>query len=167
MEIFGNNKLYDHLEKVLHWKNKTSEKTLITAEIDMTNYCNNRCPNCAGFRDRQTSLTYNEAIDYIDQLIDMGLQGIVFTGGGEPLCNPDTLRVVEYVFNKGIDIGFVTNGLALDEKNSSELVKCCTWIRISLDASTKETYKLTHGMDENCFEQVLENIGILVKENKK
>jgi len=161
LEIFGENKLYDHIEKVSHLLNR--DKTIITAEIDMTNSCNQKCPKCTGFKEEQVSISYEEAVDYIDQLNEMDVKGIVFTGGGEPLCNVSTVDVIEYAKHRGLDVGIITNGLDMYGPTYDSLIINCTWVRISLDAGTPEMYKITHGMEKNHFEKVIENIKGLVE----
>ena len=163
-KIFGQNKILNHPEKIKNWLNR-GEDTLITAEIDMTNLCNNRCPHCTGWYPKKTqdSLTIKEAKSYIKQLKDAGAKALIFTGGGEPLVNPKTLEAVIYAGEIGFDIGFITNGMAMNNEMCWDiLLRNCDWIRISLDAGTPGMYKKTHGMEVSDFFQVIKNIKGLV-----
>lgn len=166
---FSSDKILKHLDRVIEWL-KGENPSPITVELDMTNLCNHQCPECAVNYFRiadNSSLTLETARDIVRQLAENKIRGLIFTGGGEPLCNPYTLEVVELAKSKGLDLGFITNGSLLDEKPSKVLLKNCTWIRISLDAGTPQVFKLTHGMNSNEFQKVVNNIGCLVKMKEK
>lgn len=165
---FSADKILAHLDRIDEWL-KTGASHPITFELDMTNTCNHRCPWCFGFyeRNNKDSLSLKEAREIIRQIKEFGGRGLTFTGGGEPLCNPSTLRAVEYAKDTGLDIGFITNGMLINEEISKELLRNCTWIRISLDAATKESFRFTHGMDGRTFEKILDNIKLLVREKRK
>lgn len=164
---FGSDKILAHIDRVNEWL-KTGLSHPVTYELDMTNICNMRCPFCFGFFGKSNaSLRLNEAKDIIKQVRDFGGRGLTFTGGGEPLCNPATPETVRYANQAGIDIGFITNGLALNEDIAKVLVKNCVWIRISLDAASPEVYETTHGIDKKHYQEILENIKLLVMIKKK
>jgi MoaA/NifB/PqqE/SkfB family radical SAM enzyme len=169
MNPFVSHKILKHLDRILEWQKKGVSHP-ITYELDMTNICNSKCPFCFGFYDREkdnSSLTLYDAKDIILQIKNFGGKGIIFTGGGEPLCNPETIKAVEYAKSLGLDVGFITNGLLLDKDTAKILVKNCTWIRISLDAGSDKTYKITHGLNSNHYKKVLLNIENLVKTKKE
>lgn len=162
---FSSDKILKHLDRVVEWL-KGKNPFPITVELDMTNLCNHRCPECVVNYFRiadNSSLALETARDIVIQLAENKIRGLIFTGGGEPLCNSYTLEAVELAKSKGIDLGFITNGSLLDEKVSRVLLKNCTWIRISLDAGTPQVFKLTHGMNSNEFQKVVNNIGCLIK----
>jgi len=156
-EIFGQDKIFSHVDKIHNWL-EGDPNTLITMEMDPTDNCNNNCPGCAGGRTGQSSLTLEEMTGYIDQMKDIDVRGLIFSGGGEPLVNPSTHKAISHARMSGLDVGFITNGLALKEDLYDTLLNDCTWIRFSLDAGTPEMYKQTHGMNERAFNKVLENI---------
>ena len=99
----------------------------------------------------------------------MGAKAFTFTGGGEPLVNPDTIPALIEAKKRWLqgDFGFITNGLVLDNSSMMAILKNCVWVRISLDASDAEMYKETHGMPEKSFERVLRNIDKLVNLKKE
>ncbi len=88
------------------------------------------------------------------ELKDIGVKAIEFSGGGEPLTHPSAREIMKFTAELGFDIGLVTNGLLLNKiLDISNLFK---FIRISLDAATKEVYYRTHGV--NTFNTVIDNI---------
>jgi MoaA/NifB/PqqE/SkfB family radical SAM enzyme len=166
---FSSDKILKHLGRVSDWLNGENTPP-ITVELDMTNICSHRCQECVVnyFRINDRSfLAPRLAKKIILQLAKNKIKGLIFTGGGEPLCNPCTLDMVKLARSKGLDVGFITNGSLLDYKSSSVLLNNCTWLRVSLDAGSPRVFKLTHGLDRNEFDKIIKNIALLVKIKKK
>jgi MoaA/NifB/PqqE/SkfB family radical SAM enzyme len=162
---FSSDKILKHLDRVNEWL-KGGNPSPITVELDMTNICNHRCPECVVnyFRIADNSfLSQHVAKNIISQLAKNKIRGLIFTGGGEPLCNPYTLDMVELAKSKGLDLGFITNGSLLNDKSARVILKNCTWIRISLDAASPKVFKLIHGMDGGEFNKVIGNIELLAR----
>jgi MoaA/NifB/PqqE/SkfB family radical SAM enzyme len=136
----------------------------------MTNICNHKCPECSGwyFQDRNRDYLDNDlAESIVKQLARAKVRGLIFTGGGEPLCHPYVIKTVKLAHNLGLDIGFITNGSLITEKIGRTLLDCCTWLRISLDAISSETFEKIHGMDGDAFENVIGNIRLLTEMKKR
>lgn len=166
---FSSDKILKHLDRVSAWMDGKNPAP-ITVEMDMTNRCNHRCPECvAGYFQRTSvnSLSKEMAEDIIRQLADFKVRGLIFTGGGDPLCSKYTLETVELAKSLGLDVGFITNGTLLTKHACEVLAKNCVWVRVSLDASDPETYKITHGLNEAGFEKVLKNIKTLAATKKR
>lgn len=160
---FSSNKILWHLDRVNELL-QTGYTPPITAELDMTNICNHKCPSCFGFLYKDKScIVPEDAKRIIGQLADMGVKAVTFTGGGEPLCNTDTLDAVKYANHKGLDTALITNGSLLNAEAVEAVLANCVWVRISLDAASAETYKRTHGMGEEEFLKVLKNIRLLAE----
>ena len=165
---FSSDKILKHLDRVNDWL-WGGNPSPITVELDMTNICNHKCPECVVnyFRIADNSfLAFKLAKNIIRQLAKNKIRGVIFTGG-EPLCNPYTLEAVELAKSKGLDLGFITNGSLLTEKAAGIILKNCTWARVSLDAASPEVFRLTHGMDGNEFNRLIEKIKFLVDFKKK
>lgn len=164
---FSANKILNHPERVAQWLH-TGTVFPITYEFDLTNRCNNDCPYCFGFRDRQA---HREAVDrkfierVLRQIAAAGGKAVTFTGGGEPLLHPDVLYAVRLAKRLKLDVGFITNGLALTPAAARVLLRSAVWVRVSIDAATAKTYKLMHGVDG--FDRVLANVRVLARLKKK
>lgn len=169
MEIFNSDKILKHLDRINDWLAGKNPPP-ITVEFDMTNLCNHRCPECVVNYFRladDISLSRELAKNIVMQLAKNKIRGLIFTGGGEPLCNPYVLEIVEVAKAKGLDLGFITNGSLLNEKSAKSILKNCTWVRVSLDAGSPEIFQLTHGMDRKEFNNVLDKIELLVRIKKR
>jgi MoaA/NifB/PqqE/SkfB family radical SAM enzyme len=160
MDVLSRNKIFAHPERLADWL-KTGFGRPITAELDPTNACSYSCGDCAGGRDDEASLSFSDMQRIIDELSG-SVKGLVVTGGGEPLANPNTVRAIEYAAGKGMDVGLITSGYLLHNNDVPGLVErvraSCSWIRISLDASDGKTYAERKGVPADHFEQVLVNV---------
>ena len=166
---FSSSKILKHIDRINEWQQKGVSRP-ITYELDMTNICNSKCHFCFGFLDRQNnqfSINLKDAKNILNQIKKFGGRAVTFTGGGDPLCNKDTVAAVKYAKKIGLDVGFITNGILLNKDNVRDIVSSCLWIRVSLDAATKETYLKTHCLNSNMFDLVVSNIKLLSKEKKK
>lgn len=164
---FAPDKIFAHMDRVQEWL-KTGESRPIVFEMDMANACNHKCPHCFGFHPERDSsrIPLDRARSILLQMRDLGARAVTFTGGGEPLVNPDTLPAVEFARSLGLDVAFITNGQTLNKKNADVILNNCVWVRISLDAATPKLFRLTHGMEGQAFEKVLQNIRLLVSRKK-
>jgi len=159
-------------EKILRYTDKldyfyNGHKTLIIAELDLTNKCNNNCPGCCGVNENRAELDKSQIDRIIDSLAKIECEGVILSGGGEPLINPYFTYTVEQLRLRGIKVGVNSNGLALDNEKIDVILKYCEYFRISLDAASPEMYKKTHGMPEKSFNKVIENCISFAKQKKE
>jgi len=78
--------------------------------------------------------------EILEDCAALGVGSIEFTGGGEPTVHPDCFELIAYAQELGMQTGLVTNGVRLKPHPAVENL---TWLRISLDAGTPETYEAT------------------------
>jgi len=159
-------------EKILRYTEKldrffNSHKTLIVTELDLTNRCNNACPECRGIKENGAELSKEQIDKIISNLAEIENEGVILSGGGEPLISPYFSYAVCELRKRGIKIGLNSNGLALDEEKTNLILDNCEYFRISLDAATPEMYKKTHGMPQKAFEKVVENCRRFAKMKKE
>ena len=149
-------------QKILRYMDKldyffNGHKTLIVTELDLTNKCNNRCPNCCGINANGAELSKEQIERIANDLYAMDNKGVILSGGGEPLLSPHFAYALQLLHSKGMRIGLNSNGLALTEEKAKQIAKQCAYFRISLDAATPEMYKKTHGMPKEALEKVIAN----------
>lgn len=125
----------------------------ITADIFITNYCNNRCPYCTYGRweldYHAKSMRFEEFKKYAERLIELGVKGIILTGGGEPTCNPDFEKITVWLEENKIDYGINTNFNILKYFKPN-------YLKVSLDAYDEDSYKAYRGVD--AYSKVRANI---------
>ena len=84
------------------------------------------------------------------------LQNVVeidFSGGGEPLLQPDLADWITEAKHAGCRAGFLTNGSVLDEPAASRLIRAgVDWIALSADGARAETFEsIRRGADFEAF----------------
>lgn len=134
----------------------------ITCEIDPSNYCQNNCSWCIYsnyIKSNRMHLDYSLYFDIILQLKEIGCKSITLTGGGEPLMNPEIVNMIKFAHSYGMKIGLITNGILLD--TIIPQISSFEFIRVSLDATTSETYEKTKGT--KFFNKVCENVKLVSK----
>jgi len=140
----------------------------VTLDIDLTNRCNCKCPGCVGMRQTKRETLDRKALNSL--LFDakrIGVESVVFTGGGEPTLYPEFCSVLDYSSGLGLEMAVVSNGVILIDKPDivKSIVKYCTWIRISVDAGDRKMYQKTHGIDR--YDKVVQGFKALAEEKKK
>ena len=136
-----------------------------------TYVCNHNCPGC-DFRKENTSIrksiSREKAKIVIDQIIDFKIEGVEFAGGGEPLLHPFIREDVLALHKAGIAVSLITNGSLLSGKTLEAFIKYASYIRISLEAGSKEVFNRVKGIDsKNEFYKIVENITDAVALRKK
>lgn len=146
MNISGD-KMFCYMHRVLN------DRKPITADIFLTNYCNNKCPYCTYGRwelDAETySMKYEEFIEYAERLLNIGVQGMILTGGGEPTVCKDFKKITEWLEKKKIHYGVNTNF------NRMEYIKP-DYLKVSLDGWDEDSYEENRGV--RAYEKVRDNI---------
>ncbi|UCD54972.1 MAG: radical SAM protein [Candidatus Omnitrophota bacterium] len=166
-DLYSQNKLLQHLERLLMWKREGFAHPIFI-DLDLTNRCNNRCPLCVTSQNRdQTTMPFGLAKDVISQLKSMNVKAILLVGGGDPTCHPNLGEVIRFIKRKGLEVAINTNAYKISKDTIKTIVRCCAWVRISLDAGTPAIYKKTHAMNKKAFYQVVDNISNLVDEKRK
>jgi radical SAM protein with 4Fe4S-binding SPASM domain len=126
--------------------------------LEVTNRCNLLCTTCPRtFEDLEPPADLSWALftRIVEQLPN--LSRAVLHGVGEPMLVPELPRMVQYLKDRGVYVLFNTNGTVLNERNGRALIKAgLDELRVSLDASTRESYKAIRGKDY--FNRILRNV---------
>jgi MoaA/NifB/PqqE/SkfB family radical SAM enzyme len=134
----------------------------ITADVFLTNFCNNRCSWCTYNRwEHDPAANYMQFDDfriYADKLISLGVQGIILTGGGEPTINKDFDRITEYLEKQGIHYGVNSNF------NKARYFKP-DYLKVSLDGYDEDSYEKVRNV--RSYRKVIENIRSYIEWKKK
>ncbi|MFC1730006.1 radical SAM protein [candidate division KSB1 bacterium] len=159
-------KILWHQDRINKWL-KDETVYPITIEIDPSNACNERCIWCCWeeHRNDKTVMSWELIEKIIKDLAKVGVKGLIWTGGGEPLVNKHVPKGMELAKSLGMENGMFTNGILMTPNILPTIVKCCTWIRISLGAATAETFKKCHGTDD--FNKIINNIKEFMKLKKE
>lgn len=126
----------------------------LTADIFLTNYCNNRCPYCTyarygGRRVKGSFMPYEDFVKYAERLLELGVKGFILTGGGEPSINPDFERITKWLEDHNVKYGINTNFNKLRKFKPA-------YLKVSFDAWDDESYSRKRGVKK--YDAVRENI---------
>lgn len=160
---FAHYKLLRHPERIAEWL-RCGRSRPIVVDFALTNRCPHRCPACPGEwrNDPKAHWDADAAIETIGDLGALGALAVSFGGGGEPLAHPECVDVFEATKALGLSVGIITNGAILRKGWAERICKVASWVRVSVDAATPETFGRIHGVPENRFDTILDNIRELV-----
>lgn len=98
-----------------------------------------------------------KAFELIDDLKEMGVKAVTFSGGGEPLLHKDIVAIMERVVAHGIDLSIITNGQLLRGTRADILGKA-KWVRVSMDYTNAEQMILSRRVKERAFTDTMANL---------
>jgi len=130
--------------------------------IDATSLCNLNCITCALHtlpKERRGHLSFENFKKILSQF-PSHFRMIKFSGMGEPLVNPEIIKMLKYAKEKGFKTSLYTNGTLIDKDNVEQLVISLDSIHFSLDGAKKETYEyIRRGGD---FNKVVDNLSLFI-----
>jgi MoaA/NifB/PqqE/SkfB family radical SAM enzyme len=133
--------------------------------IKPINACNHNCGFCAYKKgqyihdncNRVDSLTTKKLLEVINDIADIGVKGVVFSGGGEPLLHKGIVPAFESCSERGLKIGLITNGQALTSSKIDSLINA-SWVRLSVDYWDAESFSASRGVANKYFDKILANV---------
>ena len=157
---FDNHKLMYHPDRVAEWL-KTGDCYPLHVEVGLTNICNHECIFCAldWVVGKDKNIIDTEVmLNNLEDMANHGVKSIVFAGDGEPLLHKDFSKIVEAGKSYNLDLAITTNGVLFNEEIAERCLPHLSWIRVSVNGCTKETYSKIHRTNERDFDKVISNI---------
>ncbi|MBF0444446.1 MAG: radical SAM protein [Magnetococcales bacterium] len=156
-------RFHEHLEAL---KNR---KVIAPVHIRIkpTNHCNHDCWYCAYKVDHlqlgediveADVIPEKKMAEIVEDIIDMGVKAVTFSGGGEPLLYKTLPDTVERLAQGGVRVATLTNGSNLKGRMADSLAKYGTWVRISIDAWDDLSYNKARGIKGDNFSQIVRNM---------
>jgi len=99
----------------------------------------------------------------LSEMASLGLKSIMYAGEGEPLLHKDIGEIINHTKKVGIDVAITTNGVLLKEGLVESTLENITWIKVSINGATKETYAKIHRTNPDNFDRVIRNMSYAVK----
>lgn len=172
-------KIHANVDRVIEHI-ETGYTAPILVEVDPSNACNHACSFCLSsyihFEKYKGTETFDRSMmseevlmNLCKDFVKMGVRAINWTGGGEPTLNKHLKEAIQYCGQNGIKMGMFTNGTLFDKWDMYEtLVEHMTWVRISVDAGTKETYNgVRRARGNQDWDGMVYNLSKLIEVNNK
>ncbi|MFN0056920.1 MAG: radical SAM protein [Planctomycetota bacterium] len=152
-------KLHHHLDRVVPFLRGERIYPLYV-EFSPVGSCNHRCTFCAydyiGYPDRRLDTARTREV--LAEMGRLGVKSTLWAGEGEPLLHPEIGELAQAARQSGMDVGMFSNASALNERKALGLLPHLTFLRVSFNAGTPETYAATHRAPAKHFALVLQNI---------
>lgn len=175
-------KVFQHLDTLASIK-RGERPAPVNVEIDLSNRCSLGCSWChfaythtrgplagkvgkpAGHIDGGDLMDTHLAFSINRQLRTAGVKSITWTGGGEPTLHPNFNYIIQHAQASGLEQGMYTHGGHINAERAALIKEKFTWVFISLDECTAETYKASKGVDR--FDAAVGGIRRLVEAEGK
>jgi len=157
-------KLMYHVDRVRDWLHGETVYP-IYIEVSPSGACNQRCVFCGlDFMKYQARFLNEDVLsERLAEMGDLGVKAISYSGEGEPLLHKEIGDIIIDTNEAGIDAAIMTNGVFLDRLFISyEILEALTWVKVSINAATKETYTKIHCSNPNDFYRVMTNLRNIV-----
>ena len=135
--------------------------------IKPTNICNHAGWFCADRQDdfqlgetlgERDQIPYPKMMEIVDDLIDMKVQAVTFSGGGEPFVYPHLQKTAQRLAEAGIAFASLTHGARLNGEVAELFARHATWVRVSMDGWDGPSYAKARHVKETEFAKVLANM---------
>lgn len=139
----------------------------IHIRIKPTNACGHNCWYCAYKADnlqlgkdmnKRDFIPKEKMSEIIDDLVEMGVKAVTFSGGGDPFYYPYLLDTVKKLSQTPIKFASLTNGVRLQEEVAEIFAHRGTWLRISIDGWDDESYAFYRKVSKGEFTKVMKNM---------
>ncbi len=130
-------------------------------QVESAIACNLRCVMCPWTEIRQKASNQGRMTQEVWEAIRPHLhdvKSVDFTGGGEPLLQPNLPKWMAEAKSAGCETGILTNGLLLNQDMAEKLLEAgWDWVCVSMDGASKVQYEaIRKGSD---FDVVCRNLG--------
>ena len=141
-------------------KQKFVNKVPKNALVELSNSCNHECVFCYNpeMKRKTSSLNIEKFVGFVKQSAKEGLEEIGLYATGEPFMTKNLDSFIRIAKENGIRRVYITSNGAL--ASIDKVIKCIDAgldsIKFSINAGTRESYKIIHGFDD--FEKVISNL---------
>lgn len=170
-------KIFAHLDRVQGWRDGLKPAP-VTIEWDLSNRCSLGCAGChfaythtrgplAGHVKPAGATSGGDLADpvmverAIKQVAAAGVQGVVWTGGGEPTLHPHFDSIIGWAALAGLSQGMYTHGGHISQERGGRIRDTFTWVVISLDRHTPEGYSAYKRVSPNRFKDACAGVEAL------
>lgn len=161
--------------KIFHFSEKLESLSRETAtilppvnvRIKPTNACNHSCHYCAYKaehlqlgRDMNSHdfIPKSKMLEIIDDLGEMGVKAVTFSGGGDPFCYQFLQETVDKTIEQKLKFAALTNGSRLEGTLAETFAHHGSWLRVSMDGWDNDSYSHYRGCPDGEFSRIMRNM---------
>lgn len=162
--------------KIFHFKDKLdslSQNTdTITAPLHIrikpTNVCCHSCKYCAYGRKnlglfskdevKRVSISRKKMLEIADDIIEMKIKAVTFSGGGEPFVYPHFFEVIKKLSGADVKFSSLTNGSLLEGEIAELFASKGQWIRVSMDGWDDRSYSEYRAVSRGEYTKIMRNM---------
>jgi MoaA/NifB/PqqE/SkfB family radical SAM enzyme len=135
--------------------------------IKPTNRCNHNCRYCAyraeglqlGQDMRPGDMIAREKMaEILEDVVDMGVGAVTFSGGGEPLGYPHIAESLRFLAQSPVRFAALTNGALLKGEVAELFAAHGSWIRVSVDGWDDASYTRYRSVRDGEYTRILGNM---------
>lgn len=174
IDKYSQYKIFWFKEKLESFSNKKTEAP-ISVRIKPTNKCVHDCSFCvyrSEFSEMHRScnrideLPKEKLIEVVNDLKQIGTKAITLSGGGEPLCHPDILEILNEINKLELDNSIITNGQLLS-KDRAVALKNAKWVRVSMSYYNAASFEKSRRVPGKLSFEIYKNIENFAKIKNK
>ncbi|MBA4373817.1 MAG: radical SAM protein [Thermodesulfovibrio sp.] len=152
-------KLIFHPRELSQWL-AGEEVYPIYLEISPSGACNHRCTFCAlDFMEYKPRFLDTAILkERLTEMGKLGVKSVMYGGEGEPFLHKDIGDIIVHTKESGIDVGITTNGVLLAQPLAEKILGSTSWIKVSMNAGTPETYAKVHRTQPEDFHRLVRNL---------
>lgn len=96
--------------------------------------------------------------DIVDEAAKLGVSTVELNGNGEPLMHKQVFEMLGYIKEKGMAASIVTNGLLLNRRSISNILKLgVDKLTVSIDSGSSDVYNMVHNPPSKSSFKLLRN----------
>ncbi|MBF0368856.1 MAG: radical SAM protein [Magnetococcales bacterium] len=132
----------------------------IYMEISPIGACNHRCNFCAVdyLEYKSNRLKENLLKQRLHEMGTLGIKAIMYAGEGEPLLHTGMNQIIEETRKAGINAALTSNFTIVPRNFIQKSLPHLSWIKISINAGTRENYAHIHQTKPEDFDKALEHM---------
>jgi len=169
--------MFDFTSKLAHFPDKAEfcvhsgiHRSLSTVFIDLVaGICNHNCIFCDGkyLPLENKMFSSDRLMEMADELVLLGVDSVIIVGeGGESTLHPAFCDFADRLCEAGVHLGLYTNGETLKGKTAETAAKF-DFVRVSLDAGTKETHNAVHlSKNPDAFDLIVSQLDSFSKQKR-
>lgn len=152
-------KLIHHIDELTKWKNNEMFAPIFI-EFGPTNFCNHRCLHCyvQDLIKKPTAMKGEVYLRTMREIGEYGVKAVVLGGCGEPMLHKATPEAIKIAVKHGTDVSMLSNVVAIKDKDIPVLMDNLTFLRITVNGFSQETYSKLHNCAKEDWKKLKENM---------